>query len=220
MDLEKQLKDEDIPFVDIDKLAEEGESELEASSLAAIPLKDFQAKFIATAKSYLGINRDNNLPQIAKFLALFNLPTKQDGAWVPFCAAGASYAAVKTYCDMTNVPYTADNSVQVFKKYLPVIKNLYFYPSPSCLQIKQDAVSRGTWTTSKTGVVSGCLVEYNWEGGDVPHHVGIVESLSSDHLNTVEFNTAVPAGGNQSNGGEVAQKIRNYNCVVGYVKLK
>ena len=219
-DPSSELADSEIPSVDIDDLSAEADVELGAAILSAVTAKEFAAKVLEIAHSYIGVSRADNLPQVAKFLAIFNLPTKMDGKWVPFCAAGLSYAAAKAYCELNGIAYTPENSIAVFKKVLPLIKNLYFLPSPSCWQIKEDAIKRGTWHngSSHSGVLPGWFVEYNWSGGATPEHIGAVDQ-AADSLHTVEFNTSGTVSGNQRDGGVVASKVRPYTSVVGFVKL-
>ena len=179
--------------------------------------ESFPQLLLKEAIGYLGINRENDLTQIAKFLELFDLPTKQGNSWIPFCCAGASYAACKAYCVLNNIQFTADNSVEVFKTHLPQVKAHYFLPSASCGFVMQDAQKRGTWLPKNTTetINPGDLVLYNWAGGTWPDHIGIVENKANE-LHTVEFNTSTA---NNINGGAVSRRTRNYNCVLGYVKL-
>lgn len=180
---------------------------------------DFGAEVIKVAATYIGVSRDTNLPQIAKFLALFNLPTKQNNKWVPFCASGISYAACKTYCNLNKILYTADNSVSVFKSVIPAIKEKYFLPNASCGFIMQDAQRRGSWIDKKdmhiSNIKPGYLVLYSWTGKDWPDHIGIVIKAEG-MLHTLEFNTSST---NNINGGCVNWRTRSYNQVRGFVKI-
>ena len=59
---------------------------------ASVPTQSqFAAQLLKTALIYVGIDRQTDPQQISKFLALFNLPFQDDGSFVPFCAAGASW---------------------------------------------------------------------------------------------------------------------------------
>lgn len=211
-----ELDDSDIPVVDVDELAGESDVELPPDALAIPTAGEFIAEYLKVAAQYIGVSRKTNLPQVAKFLAIFNLPTKMDGKWVPFCAAGASYAAAKSWCNLNGIPYNAENSVQVFKKVLPSLKAAFFLPSPSCYQIRDNAKSRGTWTAKDSDAKSGYLVEFNFAGGSFPKHVGIVEKPSPASLGTIEFNTS---DADNINGGSVARRKRGYGPVLGYVKI-
>jgi len=179
----------------------------------------FSTHLLATAISYIGVSRDTNLPQVAKFLSLFNLPTKEEDKWVPFCASGISYAACKTYCDLNSVAYTEDNSVSIFKSVKDKIKSKYFLPSPSCGYIMNAAKDKKNWMDTpddKTKIKAGDLILYSWSGSSWPDHIGIVEFAENNVVHTVEFNTS---GKDNRNGGCVSRRIRNYDCVLGFVRL-
>jgi hypothetical protein len=65
----------------------------------------------------------------------------------------------------------------------------------------------------------GSLVLYNWPGDGVDRiqHVGIVERvLSPTQIQTIEGNTTSGSGGNQSDGGYVARRLRSTSAVVLY----
>ena len=215
-DLGDELDDSDIPEVDVDWIAAFSNFEMPVTELATPTADVFIEEYMKVAINYIGVSRKTNLPQVAKFLALFNLPTKMGGKWVPFCAAGASYAAAKAWCNVVGIPYTPENSVKVFQKALPALKAAFFLPSPSCYQIRDNAVARGTWTTKDADAKRGYLIEYNFAGGSFPKHVGIVETPKSTSIETVEFNTSTA---DNINGGAVARRKRSYNSVIGYVKI-
>lgn len=64
---------------------------------------------------------------------------------------------------------------------------------------------------------AGDLVFYNWSGGSLPEHVGIVEAVLPDgRIQTIEGNTSSGIYGSQSNGGGVWRRIRSTSSVVGY----
>jgi len=178
----------------------------------------FTQALLKTAAEYIGVSRQNNLPQVAKFLALFDLETKINGKWVPFCAAGLSYAACKAYCDLSDIKYTSDNSVEVFKSIKHKVADLEFLPSPSCGTIMQHAQENSTWLSEQRNeqVYPGYLVLYNWNGGTWPDHIGLVESATYDKLHTIEFNTSDT---DNINGGVVARRIRDFKHVLGFVKI-
>jgi len=59
----------------------------------------------------------------------------------------------------------------------------------------------------------GDLVLFNFAGGSIPEHIGIVISGNSNGtINTIEGNTS---NINQANGGEVMRKVRNTSSIVG-----
>lgn len=85
-----------------------------------------------------------------------------------------------------------------------------------CPYIEADARSQtdgfDLWRPNHNeGIEPGWLVLYNWEGGSEPEHVGVVESIHSDHLVAIEGNT-------NGYGGSVAREERPYNFVVGYAR--
>lgn len=210
----EELDDMDIPeFILPDETAQITES-------ADIGTQDLINETLKIASEYIGINRTNNLPQIAKFLGIFGLTPKMDGKWVPFCASGLSYSLAKAYCNLANIQYTADNSVQVFRSVLPALKNKWFMPSPSCWQIEADAQKRGTYeknTHKPDGLTAGEFVLYNWGTGTTPQHIGLLNSADTNGIHTTEFNTSIT---NDSNGGAVAKRDRSYDHVLGFVRLK
>lgn len=61
----------------------------------------------------------------------------------------------------------------------------------------------------------GDIVFFNWVGGSVAKHVGIVKSYDSKtgKVTTIEGNTSV---GNDSNGGQVMIRERTRGCILGY----
>jgi hypothetical protein len=68
----------------------------------------------------------------------------------------------------------------------------------------------GQWTSGKSGAQRGDVVYFNFSGGTLAEHVGIVESGSGQALTTIEFNTS---SANQANGRTVARKARTSNIV-------
>lgn len=93
-----------------------------------------------------------------------------------------------------------------------------------CPYIEADAKAKqngfDTWqtaTSTESGIVGpGWLVLYDWTGNkSFPEHVGVVESVESDHITAVEGNTG---GSNPSDGGMVARMQRSYGFVVGFAR--
>jgi hypothetical protein len=85
----------------------------------------------------------------------------------------------------------------------------------------QDAQKKGTWVykhdvTDRSKIQPGWLVLYNWKGGTWPDHIGIVEQAEKNLLHTIEFNTSDK---DNINGGAVNRRTRNYNNVLGFVKI-
>lgn len=88
-----------------------------------------------------------------------------------------------------------------------------------CPYIEADARTRtggfDRWVSDHQSAGPGWLVLYDWNGDGVNDHVGIVESIHSDHLVAIEGNTGGPAPGW---GGMVAREERSYAFTVGYAR--
>jgi hypothetical protein len=183
----------------------------------------FARKLLSLSSQYADqkISRDSSPDQIDVFLRLFGLQLRYDsGAYVPFCAAGLSFAACRAYCelDLQNT-YDIDDPLPVLKTILTDINNHYFKPSPAVRLIKADAESRGIWVKPKDSKPKpGWPVIFSWKQDGNPNHIGLVSELKGDTLTTVEFNTSSGTAGSQSNGGAVAKRKRKLPYVLGYVK--
>jgi hypothetical protein len=219
-DLE-QIPDHEVPEVDIDQLASEGSlSEEQFSSLAAFDNKTFALELLTVCGEYVGIDRANNIDQVSRFLKLFNLGIKDGRRWMPYCAAGLSFAAAKNLCNLSGIEYTAENAISIFKSVLPTLRNRYFLPSPSCFKIKDFAIEQNKWLAnskfSRSQVKPGFLVLFQFDSDSLPDHIGIVRSIDENSVQTIEFNT-----GDQDNinGGAVARKDRPFSVIQGFVKL-
>lgn len=80
----------------------------------------------------------------------------------------------------------------------------------SCTTLMNYYKSKGQF--SNTPKV-GALVFYNWGSGSVAKHIGIVTAITSGGIKAIEGNTAV---GNDSNGGEVMERVRTKAQILGY----
>jgi len=221
MEENAQLLDHEIPDVDIDKLAEEGIlSDALFESLATYDSKTFALNLLEVCAEYVGINRSENLDQVARFLKLFNLGVKDGSKWMPYCAAGLSFAAAKNLCNLSKIEYNADNAIGVFKSVLPTLRNRYFLPSPSCFRIRDFAIKQKKWLPNSSAnrklVKPGYLVLFQFDSDTLPDHIGIVKSIDSDSVQTIEFNTG---DYDNTNGGAVARKDRPFKVIQGFVKL-
>ena len=83
----------------------------------------------------------------------------------------------------------------------------------SCGALMRAAQSAGMWVTS--GYRPGDVVIYDFPGGAVTDHCGIVESATAAAVTAIEGNTAV---GNDSDGGAVMRRTRLLSQVVGAVR--
>ena len=81
----------------------------------------------------------------------------------------------------------------------------------SCTVFKDAAIKAGQWVTSD--YKTGDIVIFQWKNG--LRHCGIVVSVATNILKTIEGNTAV---GNDSNGGEVMLRNRTTEFVLGAVR--
>ena len=91
------------------------------------------------------------------------------------------------------------------RELLPVV-------TASCTVLMNAAKSKGMWVTKD--YQPGDIPIYNFGGS---YHTGIIESVDSSTVTAIEGNTAV---GNDSNGGEVMQRVRNKSYIMGAVRPK
>lgn len=177
-----------------------------------------------------GVSRDHHSSQVLEFLQLFGFGLRYAGGgdYVPYCAAGVSYAACRAYCDIkqredynvSDITYD-DARMNLFKSKLRDIEHYYFLPSPAVAFIKADAEDRSpkTWVDATHTPLPGWLVIFSWRATR-PNHVGIVDRVDDKNLYTLEYNTSGLVNGNQRNGGMVAAKTRaRDNTIMGFVKL-
>lgn len=61
----------------------------------------------------------------------------------------------------------------------------------------------------------GDIVFFNFSGGSVAQHVGIVTAVSSSSITTIEGNTSST---NQTNGGEVRERTRYLTSCIGFAR--
>lgn len=79
--------------------------------------------------------------------------------------------------------------------------------------------ARGRFSTTSFG--RGDIVFFDWSGKrrrGYEQHVAIIESVSGDYVNTIEFNTTFGIAGNQSDGGGVYKRRRHKSLIVGVGK--
>jgi hypothetical protein len=183
----------------------------------------FAKRLLSLSSEYAdkNISRGSAPNQIDTFLELFGLHLKyENGAYVPFCAAGLSFAACRAYCELDpQNTYDLDDPLPVLKTILTDINKHYFKPSPAVRIVKADAQTRRIWV--KQGdekPKAGWPVIFSWKQNGVPNHIGLVHELKGGTLHTVEFNTSSGVAGSQSNGGAVARRQRKLSYVLGYVK--
>lgn len=216
----EQIPDDQVPEVDIDELASEGTLAEDVLSILSIDNKSFALELLKVCNQYVGVSRSNNLDQVARFLKLFNLGTKNGNRWMPFCAAGMSFSAAKAFCNLNDIKYNSDNAISIYKSLLPTLRNRYFLPSPSVYKIKDYAIKQNKWLENskynRSLVKPGYLVCFQFDQDSLPDHIGIVRSIDENSLQTTEFNTG---DSDNVNGGSVAHKDRSFSVIQGFVKL-
>lgn len=220
--MEEQLKDDEMPVVDLEKLVEESDfTELDFSAFSSFSNQEFSMELIKTCSEYVGVTRSNNINQIGRFLRLFGLGTKDErGKWMAFCAAGLSFAAAKTFCDLSGIKYNQDNAISVFRSVLLTIKDRFFRPSARVREIKETAINQKRYLTNSATnrklVKPGYLILFQFDKDVLPDHIGIVISIDSDSVKTIEFNTSAE---DDTNGGAVSRRDRSFKVIDGFVKL-
>lgn len=217
----QQIPDFEVPDVDIDQLAAEGTLPQDVfNALATYNAKTYAMELLKVCSEYVGINRANNIDQVSRFLKLFNLGVKDGKKWMPYCAAGLSFAAAKNLCNLSNIEYNSENAISIFKSVLPTIRNRYFLPSPSCFRIRDYAIKQKKWlpnsAENRKKVLPGYLVLFQFDADTLPDHIGIVSSIGTNSVQTIEFNTG---DSDNINGGAVARKDRPFKVIQGFVKL-
>jgi len=214
-----QLKDHELPECDLEKLVEESITD-EFEQLSSFDNKEFALALLETCKEYLGVSRADNIDQVSRFLKLFNLPTRMQGKWVPYCAAGLSFAAAKTFCNLSGIKYNQDNAIRVFRSVLLRIKDRFFRPTARCWELKETAINQDRFLVNNAAnrklVKPGYIVLFNFDSDVLPDHVGIVESIDADSVRTVEFNTSST---DDINGGAVSRRDRAFKTIQGFVKI-
>ena len=177
----------------------------------------FSNALVKTASSFVGMSRSKNSGDVSEFLELYNLPYRwANGTFVPFCAAGLSFAAGIAYAELLGKKYdpsVRSERLSTLKNILPDIEHHWFYPTPSVRDMyyvgegKRRAVNVSK--TEKPVPKPGWIVIYNFGKGY--DHCGIVESATKERLITIEFNTADPTSKDERNGGSVQRKTRPYD---------
>lgn len=172
----------------------------------------------------------NNGAQVAEFLELFGLPLRYPGEsgsvgpYVPYCAAGVSYATCLAYA--RTVPQellgsTKEVRIRKMRSILPAIREHYYRPSPSVRIIVTQAKADGKWvpvsSVKNTPPKPGWLVIFSWAKNDQPNHIGFVESYQGERLRTAEYNTSKDNFGSQRDGGRVSRRTRGFESVLGFV---
>lgn len=179
-------------------------------------VKNFGEKVLAVAQRYVGKNRSNSQPEIAKFLSVFDLGFRDSkGKYVPYCAAGVSFVAALAYVEALHGRSESVGLGQI-RSILPDIDHHHFFPSPSVLDMYHVAAGKHRWRSRDDikRIQPGALVVFDWKKNGGANHVGIVERIEKNLVHTIEFNTSTTFSGNQRDGGQIARKTRPIDTTV------
>jgi hypothetical protein len=132
--LEEQRGDESLPYeqvrIDPQKISRIVNPDVRATFQPKSA--NFGEKLLQAASDFVGKSRANDADTIAQLLDLFDLPFKySNDKYVPYCAAGLSFAAALAYARDLGVRITQDDTVSTIKQILPDLEHWYFYPTPS-----------------------------------------------------------------------------------------
>jgi hypothetical protein len=184
---------------------------------------DFPATLVSVASEFLGFDRVENEDEITEFLALFDLPFKdaKTEKYIPYCAAGLTYAASLAYRRFWKGKQ-ASASVVTLRESMPELDRYHFFPTPSVRSMYHVAVGKSRWLEAtnvkkRPSPKPGYVVIYSFAtkpATAAPNHCGIIESVEDGFLNTIEFNTTNGLEGDQRNGGMVTRRRRAYNKYV------
>ena len=85
-----------------------------------------------------------------------------------------------------------------------------FYKTASCTACYKHYAGRAV---SKSSLRKGDIVFFDWDHSGDCDHVGIVESVGSSRITTIEGNTSSGNSGSQSNGDGVYRRYRTYSQI-------
>jgi hypothetical protein len=173
------------------------------------------------------VSRANTPAQVTEILNLCDFGLKLGSDYVPYCAAGVSYAACRAFCDIKKAEEYDDKysnaRTDKFKSKMTTVYKHYFFPSALVRVIKADAIKRKTWVDASVAPKRGWLIVFSWNGGTYGNHIGLVTKTAEKDdkvVETVEYNTTVGVGGSQGNGGAVAERTRKRDkTILGYVNF-
>jgi len=173
---------------------------------------DFRERLLKEASSWVGKNRANNKEEISTLLRFFNLPFSNEKGPIPYCAAGISYVAAMVYARKAHP--TGEITSATLSNFVAEVERYHFYPTPNVRGIQLVGEAKDNWVPAVNSEKKlakprpGWLVLFNWDG---QNHVGVVENVLKDRLQTIEFNTS-PEGvaGSQRQGGAIARRNRPY----------
>lgn len=175
------------------------------------------AKIVEIEQGYVGEGRYNDQEQVAKFLELEGLSfADSSGHPYAYCISFLCWSWCKALAVLMEIPFTPDNIVQVLHEQVrPILVEHFFTPSALCTDVISDLQRHGRWLSKDDAIaqgvtlVPGMPVFYEFSPGD--HHAETVTEDNGDRFKTI--------GGNTTDGvhsGMVADKVRNYDPVLGF----
>jgi hypothetical protein len=183
--------------------------------------QDVCLRMLNVAGDYLGQSKYSNPAMVRDFFQVFGMNAgDQPDNFLAFCAAGLGYCAAKAYCEVSPSPFNPSQAN--IKNAISDINRQYFRPDPLVRVMQTDAVKRKTWISQsdirENTIMPGWPIIFSWNHDGVANHVGLVKQQDGLHFTTIEFNTRVSTGGDQSQGGHVAIKDRDIVDVLGIIK--
>lgn len=176
-------------------------------------LPDFRERLLKEASSWVGKNRADDKEEISTLLRFFNLPFSNDKGPIPYCAAGISYVGAMVYA--RKVYPTGEITSGTLGNFVAEVERYHFYPTPNVRGIQLVGEAKDNWVPAvnkdkgPAKPKRGWLVLFNWGGNQ--NHIGVVENVLKDRLQTIEFNTSAEGvAGSQRQGGTVARRNRAY----------
>jgi len=174
---------------------------------------DFRERLLKEASDWVGKSRSTNKDEISTLLRFFNLPFSNEKGPIPYCAAGISYVAAMVYA--RKVYPTGEITTGTLSNFVAEVERYHFYPTPNVRGIQLVGEAKDNWVPAVNKDKSpakpkrGWLVLFNWGSGQ--NHIGVVENVLKDRLQTIEFNTSAEGvAGSQRQGGTVARRERPY----------
>lgn len=186
--------------------------------VVALTMLDLALKFASRKPT---ISRRANPWQIRRFIR----PWGYENEEVAYCAMGVAYVASMAYSGLppARITYSEKSETKTLKNVMPLIKQYYFTPDPSCRRMMKAAQQKGASQTGgwvakgRKQPKPGWLVLFDWNSDGVPQHIGIVKAVNRRSLSTVEFNTCLGSG-KSKRCGLVAEKERSMGDIIGFIR--
>lgn len=176
----------------------------------ALALKALEINLLFVTAGVRENNNDNRSEQIDAIEREWGL------LGLAYCAMGECHVFAKALCLLLGRPADAATITAAVHHDL----SHYFDPSPSCQDMVDAAVKRGSWRRDIRNAKPGDLVFFSWNGTSHASHVGMVKRvLPVGSVATIEWNTTPGPGGNQSDGGGVYERTRGQSVILGYLSI-